>query len=72
MDSSVIGYKVYYGTASRTYTVQIKVGNVTTYMVQGLSHGVTYYFAITAYNRFGESSYSDEDIGDDHRDRQHS
>jgi hypothetical protein len=59
-DASVIGYKVYYGTASRTYTVRIKVGNVTTYTVQRLAQGVTYYFAVTAYNRFGESSYSNE------------
>ena len=62
-DSSVIGYKVYYGTASRTYTVRIKVGNVTTYMMHRLSHGVTYYFAVTAYNRFGESGYSNEVSG---------
>jgi hypothetical protein len=62
-DSSLIGYKVYYGTTSRTYAVQIKLGNVTTCMVQRLSHGVTYYFAVTAYNRFGESSYSNEVSG---------
>lgn len=59
----VAGYRLYYGTASRTYTVRIDVGNVTTYMVDGLSLGVTYYFALTAYNQFGESSYSDEVSG---------
>jgi hypothetical protein len=51
---------MYYGTASRTYTVRINVGNATTYTVKRLSQGVTYYFAVTAYNQFGESSYSNE------------
>ncbi len=60
---SVIGYKIYYGTASRSYTSSINVGNVTTYTVQGLSVGVTYYFAATAYNQFGESDYSNEASG---------
>ena len=62
-DSSVMGYNVYYGTASGTYTVRINVGNVTTYTVKRLSQGVTYYFAVTAYNQFEESSYSNEASG---------
>ena len=62
-DSNVAGYKVYYGTASRTYKAPIPVGNVTTYTVQHLSQGVTYYFAVTAYNQFGESGYSNEASG---------
>ena len=62
-DSKVTGYIVYYGIASRTYTVRKKAGNVTTYTVQRLSPGVTYYFAVTSYNRFGESGYSNEVSG---------
>jgi Fibronectin type III domain len=62
-DSNVTGYKMYYGTASRTYKGPINVGYVTTYTVQRLSQGVTYYFAVTAYNQFGESGYSDEVSG---------
>ena len=62
-DPTVMGYKVYYGTASRTYGTPINVGNLTTYIVQHLSLGVTYYFAVTAYNQFGESGYSNEVSG---------
>ncbi len=56
----IAGYKVYYGTASRTYGTPIDVGNQTTYTVAGLTPG-TYYFAVTAYNSSGaESGFSSE------------
>jgi len=58
-DPTVIGYKVYYGTASRTYGIPINVGNVTTHTLNGLAQGVTYYIAVTAYNTANyESDYS--------------
>jgi uncharacterized repeat protein (TIGR02543 family) len=60
-DFSVVGYKVYYGTASRTYGVPINVGNVATYTLIGLTQGITYYIAVTAYNAANyESGYSNE------------
>jgi len=62
-DSNVAGYKVYYGKASGTYKAPINVGYVTTYTAQHLSQGVTYYFAVTAYNQYGESGYSNEASG---------
>jgi hypothetical protein len=56
----VTGYKVYVGTASRTYGAPISVGNQTSYTVTNLSAG-TYYFAVTAVNANGdESDYSNE------------
>ncbi len=59
-ESDLAGYKVYYGTAHRTYAAPIDVGNVTTYEITGLSAG-TYYIAITAYDTSGnESDYSYE------------
>lgn len=59
--AEVTGYYIYYGTASRTYTSKVNAGNVTTYTVSGLSPGVTYYFAATAYTGSGlESDYSNE------------
>lgn len=60
-DSSVAGYRIYYGAASGNYTNSIVVGNVTTNAVQGLTSGVTYFFAVTAYDASGlESSFSNE------------
>jgi len=58
--TSTIGFKVYYGTASRTYTHIIDVMTVTNCMISSLAPG-TYYFAITAYDSSGiESDFSNE------------
>jgi len=55
------GYKLYYGTASRTYGTPITVGNLLTYTATGLTDGLPYYFAVTAYDTVGnESGYSNE------------
>jgi hypothetical protein len=60
-DTNVVGHRVYYGTASRNYDVSVDTGNVTTYAVTGLSEGLTYYFAVTAYDiSYHESAYSNE------------
>lgn len=59
--TSIAGYKIYYGKASRSYSTNITVGNVNTYTVSGLSEGTIYYFAVTAYDGQGrESDYSSE------------
>jgi hypothetical protein len=54
-----VGYHVWYGTASRQYTVELDAGTNVTYQVTGLSPQ-TYYFAVTAYNANGDSGYSNE------------
>jgi len=55
------GYKLYYGTTSGNYTSNIDIGNVTTYQINNLTDGLTYYFAATAYDTSGnESSFSNE------------
>ena len=60
-DSNVAGYKIYYGVASGIYTNSINVGNATNATISGLAAGVTYYFAATTYDTFGqESGYSNE------------
>ena len=58
--SEASGYKIYYGTASNSYTAVIDVGNTTTQAVN-LTDGHIYYFAATAYDDSGlESDYSNE------------
>jgi fibronectin type 3 domain-containing protein len=59
-ESNLAGYRVYYGTSSRTYGSSIDAGMATTFAVTGLGLG-TYYFAVTAYNSSGEeSTFSNE------------
>lgn len=59
-DSDVVGYKVYHGTASKSYSTSLNVGSATSYTLSGLSAG-TYYFAVTAYDLSGnESGFSNE------------
>ncbi len=59
--NNLAGYKIYYGTASHSYSQNINAGNVTTYTVTNLTDGITYYFAVTAYDTANnESGYSNE------------
>ena len=63
-DSSVVGYKVYWGVATRNYTNSLSAGSATTLTVSNLVVGRTYYFAATAYDTNGiESDYSVEASG---------
>ncbi len=55
------GYKIYYGTASGRYTNSVDVGNVTTYVVTGLSPG-TWYFAATAYDSTRKETVSSNEV----------
>jgi len=52
----VAGYNVYVGTASGVYGPPINVGNVTSYVVNNLVIGNTYYFVVTDYNTSGVES----------------
>ena len=63
--SDVVGYRLYYGTSSRTYLqapgAGINVGRTTAFTASGLQFGQLYYFAVTAYDAAGnESSFSPE------------
>jgi hypothetical protein len=63
-ESDLAGYRLYYGTASRTYGPSIDLGNVTKFTLAGLSPGQTYYFALTAYDLSNnESGFSAEVSG---------
>ena len=60
-EPDVSGYKLYFGTASRTYGAPINVGNVNSFTVTTLADGKGYFFAMTAFDTFGnESGYSNE------------
>jgi Concanavalin A-like lectin/glucanases superfamily/Fibronectin type III domain len=60
--TGVGGYKLYYGSSSKTYSQNIDVGNKTSYTMTGLTDGATYYVSLKAYNtaKSIESSYSNE------------
>jgi hypothetical protein len=63
-EPDVAGYKIYYGTASRSYGASVDVGNVTTYVLGGLTPGQVYYISATAYNTsHDQSGYSNEVSG---------
>src|SRR6476619_722843 len=47
--SSVAGYRVYQGIASRVYTTSFDAGKNLQLQINALTPGVTYYFAVAAY-----------------------
>jgi hypothetical protein len=59
-ESSVLGYKLYWGTNSRQYDSHVDVGPEVSYTLTGLRPGTTYFFAVSAYNSGGESALSSE------------
>lgn len=64
-DPRVVAYRVYSGTAPRSYQQArgsgVEVGTSSTYVFGGLQRGQTYYFAVTAYDAAGnESDFSAE------------
>jgi hypothetical protein len=60
-EPDIAGYILSWGTASRTYSQSVNVGNVTEYTVTGLQDLSTYYFAVQAVNDDGvRSAYSAE------------
>jgi hypothetical protein len=62
-DTNVVGYLVYWGATSQSYTQSVDVGNVTSAPISTLSRGPTNYFAVTAYNNDGvESDFSNEAV----------
>ena len=55
------GYRVYYGMASGEYIRSVNVGKATSYRLDNLLDDVTYFIALTAYDRAGnESDFSEE------------
>lgn len=60
-DPTVVGYRLYQGTASQQYNTMADLGSNLTAVVFNLVAGTTYYFAVTAYDSAGlESAFSGE------------
>src|SRR5262245_24686845 len=60
-EPDIAGYTVYYGESTGSYINSTNLGLVTTNLVEGLTPGLTYFFAVTAYNTNGlESDFSNE------------
>jgi hypothetical protein len=57
---SVDGYRVYWGTSSRSYTQSYDVGLSTHHTIYDLEDQTRYYFAVTAYDGGVESGFSNE------------
>ncbi len=69
-EPTVLGYKIYYGKASRVYDHITDAGSATpipdngrSYQLSGLIPGQVYYISITSYNSNGESDFSNEVSG---------
>lgn len=60
-ESDLSGYKIYHGTSSGSYDDALDVGNKTSFIINNLVIGTTYFFAVTAYDFSGnESNFSEE------------
>jgi hypothetical protein len=55
-DPGIIGYNVYSGNASQSYTKTTDAGNTNSAIINDLAEGRTYYFAVTSYNTIGLES----------------
>lgn len=63
-ESSLAGYKIYYGYESQNYTFVETVSKVTTHTLTDLNDCMTYYIAVTSYDYYGnESEHSNEVSG---------
>ncbi len=55
-ESDLAGYNFFQGTTSGSYGPSVDVGNRTTHTALNLQAGLTYYFAVTAYDTSGNES----------------
>ena len=63
-EPDLAGYIVYYGASSRNYTDWVDVGYVTSARITGLGDDTEYFFALAAYDYYGnDSDFSDEVSG---------
>lgn len=61
-ESDIAGYRLRYGVSSGSFTTTIDAGKNTSAIVLDLTPGVTYFFAVTAYNATGLESLPSNEI----------
>jgi len=61
-ENDLAGYNVYYGTSSGRYSACVNVGNVTSYKIDNLTQGKTYYFIVTALDKAGNESADSAEV----------
>ena len=61
-DPIVVGYNLYYGGTSGSYTNTISAGNATSATISGLVPGTTYYFVATTYSAQGVESVLSSEV----------
>lgn len=68
-EADVIKYRIYYGTEKRSgdcpqggYAKKIDAGNKTSYQIDNLDEGKTYYFSVTSVNSAGKESCFSQEI----------
>lgn len=60
-EEDLLGYRLHWGTSSRSYTEHMDIGQVTQFVLHDLDPERTYYIALTAVDHWGnESGYSTE------------
>jgi hypothetical protein len=62
IEPDVVGYRVFWGSQSGVYTFSQAVGNVTTWTVNDLAPGATYYFAVQAVSADGLTSPLSQEV----------
>ncbi len=61
-ESDLAGYRIYYGTEPAVYTEVVDVGNVTSYTIENLLEGETYFLVVTAYDLNGNESLPSAEV----------
>jgi fibronectin type 3 domain-containing protein len=61
-ESDLAGYVVSYGNTSSNYTSSVDVGKVTSYEINNVTTGKTYYVTLTAYDKSGNESADSQEV----------
>lgn len=56
------GYRVHYGTEPGNYSATVDIGAATTCVIEDLTQGDTYFFAVTSYDSSGNESEPSNEI----------